>query len=72
MFIELFLTLLSIIIVLPIPVFWVYGLFTAFNAHVLVGVIALVVEPLPWIIGVGNGIWHINIAQMIAELLKLH
>ena len=71
MFISIFLTILSIVTIIPIPTFWIYGVIIAFKTHLLVGVIALVIEPLPFIIGVGQGIWHTDIAIAIAKLLRL-
>jgi cytochrome c oxidase subunit IV len=47
----------------------IYGLVLAFQASILVGVIALVAEPLPLIIGLVQFFGHTNLAQKLAHLL---
>ena len=69
MFIPLFLTILLIVTVIPIPIFWVYGLYLAFQAHIIVGLLVLIIEPLPFVIGIANGIWHTNIAVILRDII---
>lgn len=47
----------------------IYGLVLAFKAHVIIGIIALVVQPCPLIIGLVKIVADYDIAQRIASLL---
>ena len=60
---KILLLLLIIFSVISIPVWWVYGVYLAFTAHPITGIITLVAEPAPFIIGVGKVIWEVNIAE---------
>jgi hypothetical protein len=47
----------------------IYGLVLAFKASILVGVLALFVEPAPLVIGLVYLFMNINLAQKLANLL---
>lgn len=47
-----------------------YGLVLAFKASLLIGVLALIIEPAPFIIGLVYLVSDVNIAQKAAELLN--
>ena len=64
-------TVIIIIIALACVGISIYGLVIAFTSHILTGVIALVIEPLPLIIGGAKLFFHINIADMITHLIGL-
>jgi len=49
--------------------FAVSGLIIAFSSHPVTGVIALIVNPLSPIIGIGDGIFGTNIAGGITEFI---
>lgn len=47
----------------------IYGLYLAFSASILLGIIALFVEPSPLIIGLVMLFFHKNLAQMLMDFL---
>lgn len=47
----------------------VYGIYLAFSASILLGVIVLFVQPSPLIIGLVMLFFHKNLAQMLIEFL---
>jgi len=47
----------------------VYGLYLAFSASILLGIIVLVIEPSPLIIGLVMLLFHKNLAQMLLDFL---
>jgi len=48
----------------------VYGLYLAFSASIILGIIVFLVEPSPLIIGLVMFFMHKNIAQMIMDFLN--
>jgi hypothetical protein len=48
----------------------VYGLYLAFSASIVLGIIAFIVEPSPLIIGLVMFFFHKNLAQMLLDLLS--
>ncbi|NJO48163.1 MAG: hypothetical protein HC840_00445 [Leptolyngbyaceae cyanobacterium RM2_2_4] len=48
----------------------VYGLYLAFSASIILGVIVLIVEPSPLIIGLVMIFFDKNLAQMIVDFLN--
>lgn len=48
----------------------VYGLYLAFSASVLLGIICFFVQPSPSLIGLVMIFFHKNLAQMIMEFLN--
>jgi len=46
----------------------VYGLYLAFSSHVITGLVALIIEPLPVIIGASDVLGH-NIAPDITQFI---
>lgn len=48
----------------------VYGLYLAFSASILLGIIVLIVEPSPLIIGLVMLFFHKDLAQMLIEFLN--
>jgi len=47
----------------------VYGLYLAFSASIVLGIIVLVVEPSPFVIGVVAMFFHKDLAQMLVDFL---
>lgn len=47
-----------------------YGLFLAFSASVILGIIALLVEPSPFIIGLVMVLFQKNLAELIMAFLN--
>lgn len=47
----------------------IYGLYLAFSASIILGIIALIVEPSPLIIGLVMFFFQKNLAQMLLEFL---
>jgi hypothetical protein len=47
-----------------------YGLYLAFSASIILGIIALVVEPSPFIFGIVMLAVHKNLPQMIMDVLS--
>jgi hypothetical protein len=47
-----------------------YGLYLAFSASIILGIIALVVQPSPLIIGLVMIFFHKNLAQIVLHLLN--
>ena len=70
MFINIILTILSIITIIPIPIFMIYGVIIAFKVNIIAGFIVLLIEPAPLIVGIMNGIWKINIIEIIVKTLS--
>lgn len=48
-----------------------YGLYLAFSASIILGVIVLLIEPLPLILGVLGFLGHPEVAQRIATWLGM-
>lgn len=48
----------------------VYGLYLAFSASILLGVVVLIVEPSPLVIGTVMLLFHKNLAQLIIDYLS--
>ena len=48
----------------------VYGLYLAFSASIILGIIVLLVEPSPLIIGLVMFFFHKNLAQMLLDFLN--
>lgn len=48
----------------------VYGLWLAFSASIILGIIVLLVEPSPFIIGLVMIAFNKNLAQMLVDLLN--
>ena len=46
-----------------------YGLYLAFSASIILGIIVLVVEPSPFIIGAVALFFHKDLAQMLLDFL---
>ncbi len=47
-----------------------YGLWLAFSASIILGIIVLFVEPSPFIIGAVMFFWDKNLAQMLIDFLN--
>lgn len=68
---------IPIVGVLLLIAFWglllvstVYGLYLAFSASIILGIIVLIVEPSPLIIGIVMIFFDKNLAQMIVDFLN--
>lgn len=68
---------IPIVGVLLLIAFWVlllvstvYGLYLAFSASIILGIIVFIVEPSPLIIGLVMIFFDKNLAQMIVEFLN--
>lgn len=48
----------------------IYGLYLAFSASLLVGILALIIEPSPLIIGLVMLFFDKNLAQMLVDFLN--
>lgn len=48
----------------------VYGLYLAFSASILLGIVVLMVEPSPLIIGLVMLFFHKNLAQMLLDFFN--
>ena len=48
----------------------IYGLYLAFSASIILGIIVLIVEPSPLIIGLVMLFFQKNLAQMIVDFLN--
>ena len=48
---------------------WVWGAVIAFQSHVLTGVLVLIVEPLPFIVGILDGIFSVGVADAITGFI---
>lgn len=49
----------------------VYGIVLAFKASIILGIIVLLVEPMPFILGILAVFGHSDVAQLIARWLGL-
>ena len=47
----------------------IYGLYLAFSASIILGIIVLLVEPSPLLIGLVMVFFHKNLAQMLIDFL---
>lgn len=47
----------------------IYGVYLAFSASVVLGIVVLLVEPSPLVIGAVMFVFHKDLAQMIMEFL---
>ena len=47
-----------------------YGLYLAFSASIILGIIVLVVQPSPLVIGLVMLFFHKNLAQMLVDFLS--
>lgn len=47
----------------------IYGLYLAFSASIILGVLALIVEPSPLVIGLVMFFFNKNLAQMLMDIL---
>jgi hypothetical protein len=47
----------------------IYGLYLAFSASIVLGIIVLFVEPAPFIIGIVYLGWGLNLAEKVMEML---
>lgn len=47
----------------------IYGVYLAFSASILLGVLVLFIQPSPLIIGLAMLFFHKNLAQMLIEFL---
>lgn len=47
----------------------VYGLYLAFSASILLGILVFIVEPSPLVIGLVMMFFHKNLAQMLIDFL---
>ena len=47
----------------------VYGLYLAFSASILLGIVVFIVEPSPLVIGLVMMFFHKNLAQMLIDFL---
>lgn len=48
----------------------VYGLWLAFSASIVLGIVVLLVEPSPLVIGLVMLLFHKNLAQMLIDFLS--
>ena len=48
----------------------IYGLYLAFSASIILGIIVFVIEPSPWIIGMVMFFMHKNIPQILMDYLN--
>lgn len=48
----------------------IYGLYLAFSASIILGIIVLIVEPSPLVIGLVMLFFHKNLAQMLLDFLN--
>ena len=64
---KIILLLIIIFSVVTIPIWWVSGVVLSFQASPITGIIALVAEPAPFVVGVVNLLWHRNIAEEFTE-----
>ena len=50
----------------------IYGLYLAFSASIILGIIVLFVEPAPLVIGLVMMFWHVNLATEIMSWIAQH
>lgn len=66
--------LLGIIVAFTFAMFMVamalYGLWLAFSASIILGILVLIVEPSPVVIGLVMFFWDKNLAQMLVDFLN--
>jgi len=48
----------------------IYGLIVAFVAHIVIGLIFLLLEPMPFITGMAMIFWGYNIPEMVLKLFS--
>ena len=48
----------------------IWGAVIAFQSHVLTGVIVLVIEPLPVVVGVLDGVFNVGVADSITDVIE--
>ena len=62
----------AIVFAVAVPVslfaFWIYGLVLGFTAHVVIGVVFIVLPPLPTVTGIAQFFFHYNIAERLSVL----
>lgn len=63
------LTLLFVLLLAPVGIS-IYGLYLAFSASIALGIIALIVEPSPFIIGLLMIFVDYNLPQAIIDYVK--
>lgn len=66
--------IIGVLLIIAIVIFAIsmtlYGLWLAFSASILLGIVVLFVEPSPFIIGVVMFFWDKDLAQMLIEFLN--
>ena len=60
--------ILLVIGIISIPILMIYGLYLAFSSHIITGLIVLVLEPLPLVVGLGALLGY-DIAGAITEFI---
>lgn len=63
--------LVALFFFLVVLITTIYGLYLAFSASIILGVIVLIVEPLPLILGIIGAFGHPEVARRIAEWLGM-
>lgn len=64
------LILLAVLLVLASFVVSIYGLYLAFSASIILGLVVLFVEPSPFILGLVMLIWDKDLAQGLIDFLS--
>ncbi len=59
--------LLIVAVSLSIPALWGYGIVISFYAHPITGLLAVIAEPAPFVIGVADLFWDYNIAEVFTD-----
>ena len=69
---RLFIVLFTIAFTLAVLGFTVYGLYLAFSASILLGILTLIVEPSPLVFGIAMAFWKINLPVMLMAWINAH
>ena len=64
--ISLIVVILLIFVIIGIAIS-IYGLVLSFQAHLITGVIVLLIEPVPFIVGGIEIIWDYNLAEVFTD-----
>lgn len=60
-------TILIVLISFYLLIIWIHGIVISFHAHPITGLLALIAEPAPIIIGIADMFWDYNIAEVFTE-----
>lgn len=60
--------ILIIVAIALIPLYlWIHGVYISFVAHPITGVLVLIAEPAPIVVGIADKFWNYNIPEVFTS-----